>query len=136
MPAMAPPATKPRVEFVYRVITRQPAYRGDPWVPAGNFRDKTISELETEIPIRVGAADLIGLRFVLLHVGSETRAEQIIPRRHEQRFTAAKRYFDRVIRSCIARTGNGNPALIEFEIEALTDEKPVIVDAFEEAFDW
>ncbi|KAK1585861.1 uncharacterized protein LY79DRAFT_257902 [Colletotrichum navitas] len=41
--SMGPPAKKPRVEFVYRVITRQPAYRGDPWVPTGNFRDKTMS---------------------------------------------------------------------------------------------
>ncbi|GJC77401.1 hypothetical protein ColLi_00239 [Colletotrichum liriopes] len=133
---MAPPAKKSRVEFVYRVITRQPAYRGDSWVPTGNFRDKTISELEAELPIRVDAADLMGLRFVLLHVGSETRAEQIIPRGHDQKFAAAKRYFDGVIRSCIARTVGGDQALIEFEIEALTDEKPVVDETFEEAFDW
>ncbi|KZL69530.1 hypothetical protein CI238_00722, partial [Colletotrichum incanum] len=132
----SPPAKKSRVEFVYRVITRQPAYRGDPWVPTGNFRDKTISELEAELPIRVDAADLIGLRFVLLHLGSETRAEQIIPRGHDQKFAAAKRYFDGVIRSCIARTVGANQALIEFEIEALTDEKPVVDETFEEAFDW
>ncbi|KAK2042917.1 hypothetical protein LZ31DRAFT_469402 [Colletotrichum somersetense] len=135
---MGPPAKKPRVEFVYRVITRQPAYRGDPWVPAGNFRDKTISELEAELPMRVGGrADLVALRFVLLHVGSGTRAEQIVPRGHDEMFAAAKRYFDGVIRSCIARTaGGGRRALIEFEIEALTDEKPVVDDTFEEAFDW
>ncbi|KAK1982950.1 hypothetical protein LZ30DRAFT_589468 [Colletotrichum cereale] len=134
--SMAPPAKKPPVEFVYRVITRQPAYRGDHWVPTGNFRDKTISELEAELPIRVRAADLIGLRFVLLHVGSETRAEQIVPRGHGEMFAAAKRYFDGVIRSCIARTAGGGRALIEFEIEALTDEKPVVDETFEEAFDW
>ncbi|KAK2035188.1 hypothetical protein LX32DRAFT_550942 [Colletotrichum zoysiae] len=134
-----PPAEKPRVEFVYRVITRQPAYRGDPWVPEGSFRDKTISELEAELPMRVGGgrADLVALRFVLLHVGSGTRAEQIVPRGHDEMFAAAKRYFDGVIRSCIARTaGGGRRALIEFEIEALTDEKPVVDDTFEEAFDW
>ncbi|KAK2015519.1 hypothetical protein LZ32DRAFT_602165 [Colletotrichum eremochloae] len=134
--SMGPPARKPLVEFVYRVITRQPAYRGDPWVPTGNFRDKTISELETELPIRVGAADLVALRFVLLHVGSETRAEQIVPRGHDEMFAAAKRYFDGVIRSCIARTPSGARTLIEFEIEAMTDDKPVVDDTFEEAFDW
>ncbi|KAK2060495.1 hypothetical protein LY76DRAFT_467637, partial [Colletotrichum caudatum] len=133
-----PPAEKPRVEFVYRVITRQPAYRGDPWVPAGNFRDKTISELEAELPIRVvGGVDLVALRLVLLHAGSGTRAEQIVPRGHDEMFAAAKRYFDGVIRGCVARTaGGGRRALIEFEIEALPDEKPVVDDTFEEAFDW
>ncbi|EFQ25215.1 hypothetical protein CGRA01v4_06440 [Colletotrichum graminicola] len=135
--SMGPPANKkPRVDFVYRVITRQPAYRGDPWVPTGNFRDKSISELESELPLRVEAADLVALRFVLLHVGTETRAEQIVPRGHDEKFAAAKRYFDGVIRSCIARTAGGGQALIEFEIEAMTDEKPVVDDAFEEAFDW
>lgn len=134
--AKAPATKKPRVEFAYRVITRKPAYRGDDWVPEGSFRDKTISELERELPIRVDAADLIGLRFVLLHVSSETRAEQIIPRGHDRRFVSAKRYFDGVIRSCIAMTPAGEQALIEFEIEALTEDKPAMDETFEEAYEW
>ncbi|KAL2285918.1 hypothetical protein FJTKL_07410 [Diaporthe vaccinii] len=117
----APPAGQARVDFLYRVVSGDvyPELRSSFWEPEGSFRNKTLAELEEELPIYLERSQFQHFFFQL--TAPNTRAEHFVSRGREDQFDALKRYFADLIANRIAKTPCDQTLLVEIDIELLVD---------------
>lgn len=132
--ATRPPVGQPRVEFTYCVVCRSPELQSIFWKPKGRFRNKTLSELEEELPIDLDWSQFQYLHFQL--TAPNTRAEHLVSRGREDQFDSMKRRLAVIIRDCIANTPHGKTILVDIDIEPLSDENALRKSADSEVMDF
>lgn len=132
----APPVGQARVEFLYRAVCRYPERQRFSWKPEGSFRNKTLAELEDELPVHLDWSHFQYLHFRLS--APNTRADQMVCRGREDQFDALKRYLAGFIRDCIADTPCGQTVFVEIDIEPLADVNSLKKSTNTEVmdFDW
>ncbi|KAK2024647.1 hypothetical protein LX32DRAFT_666544 [Colletotrichum zoysiae] len=117
------PRGEGRLDFRYRVISHYPRHRSVPW-QSGKIGSKTLADLEDELPLDLDASRASVLRFLVTTPG--TSAEHLVSRGREDEFDALKQHFSYWIRNQIAKEADGKSLMVQFEIEALTDDDPLI----------
>lgn len=132
--ATRPPVGQPRVEFTYCVVCRSPELQSISWKPEGRFRNKTLSELEEELPIDLDWSQFQYLHFQL--TAPNTRAKHLVSRGREDQFDSMKRRLAVIIRDCIANTPHGKTILVDIDIEPLSDENALRKSADSEVMDF
>ncbi|KAK1979547.1 hypothetical protein LZ30DRAFT_596633 [Colletotrichum cereale] len=130
------PPSKPRVEFMYRVVSHHPTHESVFWIPKGHFRSKTLTDLENELPLDLDASRTEVLRLSI--EAPEGRAVELVYRGREDRFDAVKQHLAGWIKDYVAKKASGDTVLVQVEIEALTDNDSLEVKTYEAAgeIDW
>jgi hypothetical protein len=112
-------ATDPKVVFTYRAVhSRSPFYKARPWTPKGKFMEKTVAELEHELPLSF-PAEARGWLFSLIGPKVETSFE--VHRGQDDEFQDMTRYFGRVMSSVLDQNKDKGRLAFEVEIEVLVD---------------
>ncbi|OHE95988.1 hypothetical protein CORC01_08681 [Colletotrichum orchidophilum] len=138
----APQTTTSRqsqVDFVYRVIIRQPTRRSYIWKPKGSFRSKTLAELVQELPGLPLQFEWSELKYLLFRlVARNTEVEETVPCWKEDGFESLKRLLTSFIRACIAETPRGEVVCVYIDIEPLAtlDSVEEAADVEELGFEW
>ncbi|KAK2039033.1 hypothetical protein LZ31DRAFT_559097 [Colletotrichum somersetense] len=117
------PRGEARLDFRYRVTSHYPRHWSVPW-QSGKIGSKTLADLENELPLDLDASRARVLRFLVTTPG--TSAEHLVSRGREDEFDALKQHFSYWIRNQIAKEADGKSLMVQFEIEALTDDDPLI----------